>query len=85
MKPQDGDSVSLIYTCSLKDGQLVDSSPYDKPLEFVIGNNETIPGLEQAVREMDYGESAKVFLLPEDAYGLSREELLVRVEKDKLP
>ncbi|MFA1612149.1 FKBP-type peptidyl-prolyl cis-trans isomerase [Halobellus rubicundus] len=44
------------------------------PLVFVVGADEVIQGLDDAVRGMDAGESATVRVPPEAAYGEVREE-----------
>eukprot|EP00971_Amphidinium_carterae_P347602 6489684-Amphidinium_carterae.1 len=61
-RPNDGDRVQVHYTCT-QDGasEIMDSTyAYGEPLSFTLGQDEVIPGLEQAVREMEVGEKAAI-------------------------
>ncbi|MCI0398614.1 MAG: peptidylprolyl isomerase [Chloroflexi bacterium] len=65
----DDDVVSLAYSLRLDDGQEVDSSDGDDPLEFIQGYGQIIPGLEEALYGMAVGEEKQVVVEPEDGYG----------------
>jgi FKBP-type peptidyl-prolyl cis-trans isomerase SlyD len=41
--------VSLEYTLRLDDGEVIDASAEDEPLEFLQGQGQIIPGLEQTL------------------------------------
>lgn len=73
---QDGDKVSVHYQGSLDSGKVFDSSRERDPLEFVVGSDEVIEGFQKAVRELAVGETVKVRLEAEEAYG-ERDESLV--------
>jgi len=72
-----GDIVKVRYTGRLADGTAFDASPEDRPLHFIIGKGEVIPGFEEAVAGMYLGETKSVTVAPEQAYG--------PVERSKLP
>lgn len=65
----DGTVVRIEYTLSLADGEIVDSSADDGPLEFLQGAGEIIPGLEAALYGMSTGERKTVVVTPDLAYG----------------
>jgi len=60
-------------------GYLVDGTPFDaskhfhpqghEPLEFVAGAGQMIPGFDEMVQDMEYGETRHMVLPPELAYG----------------
>jgi len=64
-----GDTIEVDYTGSFPDGKVFDSSKGRDPLEFTIGEGQLIPGFEEAVIGMDVGQTKKVTLPPEKAYG----------------
>ncbi|MFH1650698.1 MAG: peptidylprolyl isomerase [Chloroflexota bacterium] len=82
---QDGNTVKVHYTGTLADGTLFDTSRGREPLEFALGAGQMIPGFENAVRGMAVGETKKVTLAPEEAYGPRREDLALEIERSKLP
>jgi len=48
--------VSLVYTLKVN-GEVIDSSEENEPLQFIQGEGHIIPGLEGALYEMGIGES----------------------------
>ncbi len=77
--------VRVHYTVNLDDGTECDSSRNSDPLEFTIGNDEIIPGVEDAVKGMEEGEEKQVTLAPEQGYGNRNEEAVMEIPKDQLP
>lgn len=84
-KVKEGDTVKVHYTGTLQDGSVFDSSEDKEPLEFTLGEGQLIPGFEKAVEGMDEGDSTKVTIEKDDAYGEPREDLVITVPKDNLP
>ncbi|HLU26152.1 MAG TPA: peptidylprolyl isomerase [Longimicrobiales bacterium] len=82
---QDGDVVSVHYTGRLEDGTIFDSSRDGEPIEFELGSGSVIPGIEDAIRGMEVGDTREVRLAPEAAYGERREDLHIDVPRDQLP
>ena len=68
-RAQPGDTVSVHYTGTLEDGSQFDSSVGKQPLQFTIGTGMVISGFDQAVRGLAVGETRRVVIPPEDAYG----------------
>lgn len=80
-----GDKVKVTYTGKLVDGTEFDSSEGHPPLEFTIGENEVIPGFEEAVIGMSPGQSKTVTVDADQAYGPRQGELVVNVERKDVP
>ncbi|MBA7695312.1 Trigger factor [subsurface metagenome] len=81
---QDGDKVAVHYTGTLYDGSVFDSSVGRAPLEFVLGAGEMIPGFDKAVRGMKVGQTKKVTLSPDEAYGPYDPNLIFMAGRDEL-
>ena len=80
-----GDKVKVQYTGKLEDGTVFSSSPQEEPLQFTIGENQILPGFEEAVIGMNPGESRTVQIAPENGYGPRLEELVVVIDRERLP
>jgi len=82
---KEGDKVKVHYTGTLNDGSVFDSSREREPLEFEIGSGSIIPGFEKAVLELTPGNSTTVEIPSTEAYGEVREDMIISVEREKLP
>jgi FKBP-type peptidyl-prolyl cis-trans isomerase 2 len=80
-----GDTVKVHYTGKLEDGTVFDSSAERDPLEFTLGGGQIIPGFEKAVMGMETGASKTITIPPDDAYGPHRDDMVMEVERSKLP
>ena len=80
-----GDIVKDHYTGTLSDNTEFDSSRGGQPLEFTIGKQMVIPGFENGVIGMEVGESRKVSILAEDAYGPYNNDLVAVVPRSQVP
>lgn len=82
MKIEKNHVVSLAYQVQLEDGELVDQSTADAPLEYLHGHNNLIIGLERELEGKVAGDKLTVTVTPEDAYGEYSEHLVQRVPAD---
>ena len=82
---KNGDKVKTHFTGKLENGKIFDSSQDSKPLEFTIGAGEMMPGFEKEILGMTMGDKKAFTVLPEEAYGSRREELVATVEKSHFP
>lgn len=64
-----GDIVKVQFTGKLDDGQIFDSSAESGLLEFKVGEDDMIPGLEDAVIGMKPGDQRTVTIPADRAYG----------------
>ena len=56
-----------------------------EPFEFVIGQGMVIPGFEKGIVGMSVGETKKVSIACEDAYGPYKEDLVGTVDRSRIP
>lgn len=82
---QEGSAVSFDYTLTDESGQVVDTSKGKKPMQYVHGKGQIIPGLEKELTGMPVGGEKKVKIKPEDAYGPVNPAAFREVPKDQLP
>jgi len=82
---KDGDTVRVHYTGTLDDGTTFDSSVEREPLEFTLGQDQVIPGFEEAVRGLEVGQSKTVTIPAAEAYGPYSEQLVMEIGRDQLP
>ena len=74
---ENGDTVQVHYRGYLDSGEEFDSS-YDRgePLSFEVGAGQMISGFDAAVVGMGLGDTKKIHLTPEEAYGQPDETLI---------
>ena len=76
--------VSIEYTLTV-DGNIVDASEENDPLEYLQGYQNIIPGLEKELAGMQVGESREVTVLPKDGYGEMDPNALIDVPRSEFP
>ena len=76
--------VSLGYELQV-DGEVIDSSLEEGPIEFIQGAGEIIPGLESALYGMQVGESKKIAVPPEQGYGAYDPEAYAEIPRRDFP
>ena len=77
--------VAIDYTLTLESGQEIDKSPEGEPLGFITGTGQIIPGLEKALMGRLAGDSAKLVVEPEDAYGPVKDDMFQEIPKSQFP
>jgi len=80
-----GAKVKVHYTCKLDDGAVVASSKTQDPIEFIVGQGQILPGIDEAVNGMAAGETKTVRVPPEKAFGPHRQELIEDVPREDFP
>jgi FKBP-type peptidyl-prolyl cis-trans isomerase SlyD len=75
--------VSIHYTLTNDQGQVLDSSEGRSPLAYIQGIGQLIPGLEKALENQETGFKGKVKIAPADAYGERVLELIQRVPRSQ--
>lgn len=76
--------VSLDYKLTV-DGEIVDSTEGDEPLQFIQGHQNIIPGLERELSGMQVGDSKKVVVPPAQAYGEVDPGNIIDVPRSEFP
>jgi len=82
---KEGDTVKVHYTGTITDGTVFDSSREREPLEFKLGEGKLIPGFEKAVVGMNVGDTSKVTIPSDEAYGEKREDMVIDVDRGQIP
>ena len=76
--------VSLDYKLHV-DGELIDSSEQDYPIQFLQGHGEIIPGLEGELYGMKVGEQKHVVVPPAKAYGEFDADAVAEIPRSEFP
>ena len=81
-----GKTCKTHYRGTLNDGTVFDSS-YERgePLEFICGVGMMIRGYDEAVANMEVGQSIDIHLTPDQAYGYPDPRAIFTVEISRLP
>ena len=74
--------VTIDYTLTGNDGEVIDTSEGREPLAYLHGHGNIIPGLEKALEGKGEGEEVKVQVEPEEGYGPRRDELIQQVSME---
>jgi FKBP-type peptidyl-prolyl cis-trans isomerase SlyD len=82
---QNGKVVAFAYTLKDSDGNILEQTQGSDAIEYIHGNQNIIPGLEQAMLGMKVGEMKNVKVKAEDAYGLFDDDLLFKVPLSNFP
>ena len=77
--------VAFDYKLTLDSGEEVDSSSDGQPLGIITGSGQIIPGLEKAMMGMTVGDSLKISVESEDAYGQVNTEMFRDVPRSQFP
>ena len=81
---QDGVVVSMEYTLHV-DGELLDSSEGQEPLQFLVGHRNIILGLESEMKGMKVGDNKSVVVQPADGYGEYDDKAFMDVPRSEFP
>jgi FKBP-type peptidyl-prolyl cis-trans isomerase SlyD len=80
-----GSSVKIEYTLKDDKGAVLDTNAGKDALAFTQGAQQIIPGLDKALLGMKAGDSKKVTVKPEEAYGAVDPQAEAEVPKTALP
>ncbi len=85
-KVENGQNISVHYVGTLDDGTEFDSSrTRNEELTFEVGSGQLIEGFNNAVIGMQVGETKKITLSPEEAYGPLNPEAVQTVPTNLFP
>ncbi|MBN2680066.1 peptidylprolyl isomerase [Acidithiobacillus marinus] len=74
--------VTIDYSLTDEEGELIDSSVGEEPLIYLHGHHGIIPGLEQALAGHRTGDKVEVSIPPEEGYGDWDEDLVEVVARE---
>lgn len=84
MKIADTHVVTLNYTLTDNDGEIIDQSQ-DGSFVYLHGSQNIIPGLEKELTDKTVGDKFKVKIAPEDGYGQRDENRIEEVPREMFP
>jgi len=73
---------SFHYTLTDEAGKVIDKSPEARPMRYLHGAGNIVPGLEKALAGKSAGDSLDVAVKPEEAYGVRNEGLVQDVPRE---
>jgi FKBP-type peptidyl-prolyl cis-trans isomerase SlyD len=71
--------VSIAFTLTDGDGKTLDATQPGKPLDYLHGAENLLPGLEQALAGKEVGDSLTVTIAPEEGFGAVNPDLIQNV------
>jgi FKBP-type peptidyl-prolyl cis-trans isomerase SlyD len=77
--------VSIDYTLTDDQCDVLDTSQGQEPLVYIQGSGSIIPGLEEALEGKSAGDALKVTIAPAQGYGERDEELVQAVPRERFP
>ncbi|RME72365.1 MAG: peptidylprolyl isomerase [Planctomycetota bacterium] len=77
--------VHIDYTLRNDAGEVIDKSAEGKPLPYLHGHGQIVPGLEKALEGKAVGESFSVTIPAAEGYGERSEEAIFEIPRDRLP
>lgn len=80
-----GDTVRIHYTGSLTDGSVFDSSEGRDPLEFTVGKDQVIKGMDAGLEGMTVGEKKTLNIPCQEAYGPINPAARQSIPRDGIP
>ncbi len=83
MKVQKGKMVAVEYRLHADgpEGELIEETTADGPLEFIFGHEDLLEHFEQALLDKAAGDAFTVLIKADDAYGEEDEEAIVELPK----
>ena len=79
-----GKGIRIVYDLTV-DGKLVHSINANKPLRYVQGRKEILPGLEKALKGLKPGQKKAVRSSARDGYGLEDPDSIMEMPKGRFP
>ncbi|TSA39361.1 MAG: peptidylprolyl isomerase [Methylococcaceae bacterium] len=82
MQVADNIAVTIHFTLTDDDGEIIDSSIGEEPMTYLHGSGQVITGLEKALPGKAVGEKFTIRIEPEEAYGVFSEDRIEVIPRD---
>ncbi|WP_316355770.1 FKBP-type peptidyl-prolyl cis-trans isomerase [Candidatus Neptunichlamydia sp. REUL1] len=82
---ENGKQVAIEYSVFSDNNTQIDTNVGKDPLVFLFGSHQILPALEEALRGLEVGDSKKVTLNPDSAYGDINPHAYKKVEAKLIP
>ncbi len=79
-----GKRVRIAYDLTV-DGRLIKSVNAVKPLRYIHGKKEILPGLEKALGGLSVGQRKVIRLSPKNGYGMENPDAIMELPKSNFP
>ena len=76
--------VTMDYTLTI-DGEVIDTSAEDGPIQFIQGSGQIVAGLERALYGMRTGEKKELVVSPADGYGEEDPSAIADIPRSEFP
>jgi len=85
MKVEIQDTVQIHYKLELENGTTFESTCDREPVEFKVGHNEILPSVDRVLLDMKQGDSKKITVPYEKAFGPYRKDLVIEIDREEYP
>ena len=85
MKITDNSQVTIDYTMTLENGEVIDSTQDLKPLTYTQGTGEIMAGLESRLQGKKQGETIEVAVPAAEGFGDVDPEAFIEIPKTDIP
>lgn len=82
--PKKNDAVLICFVGKLDNGEVFMTVSKDKPFRVTLGKSELPPTLEQEIFAMEFGESRKIRLSPDEGYGPRQKDLVQTIDNQRM-
>jgi FKBP-type peptidyl-prolyl cis-trans isomerase SlyD len=82
---QEGSIVSIEYTLTDDQGNVIDTNVGKEPLTFIQGAGQIVSGLEKELQGLKAGDRKKVQVEPEDGYGMPSQRAFQELPRETIP
>ena len=82
IKIEQGIRVTLYFSLSLENGEIVDSNFDTKPATFTLGDGNLLPGFEAPLVGLEVGAKGEFTIPPEHAFGQRNSENIQQLSRD---
>ena len=77
--------ITFHYTLQDKAGEIIDTSRDGEPMPFLEGVKQIVPGLEEELLKMKVGDTKKLVIEAQKAYGAYHDQLIQKVPRKDMP
>ncbi len=85
MKITDNSQVTIDYTMTLENGEVIDSTKDLKPLTYTQGTGEIMAGLESRIQGKKQGDTIEVTVPAAEGFGDVDPEAFIEIPKTDIP
>ncbi|RAP38155.1 hypothetical protein DID80_03355 [Candidatus Marinamargulisbacteria bacterium SCGC AAA071-K20] len=80
-----GDSVTVHYTLTFRDGTILATTRNQDPITFVLGKKTFFKGFEKAIEGMSINQLKKTTIAAKNAFGEKDSSLILDYPREKIP